>query len=122
MRRVTDRKAHDKRAASDRRAFLKGAAALATAPLLASVVSCAQTSQSAPAAPNPSGSAGRGPTSGLAHRRLGSLEVAALGLGCLPMVGFYGRRTERKDMITLARAAVDRGVTFFDTAEVYGPG
>jgi aryl-alcohol dehydrogenase-like predicted oxidoreductase len=37
------------------------------------------------------------------------------------MPGFYGRRTEKKDMLALARVAVDRGVTFFDTAEVYGP-
>lgn len=57
----------------------------------------------------------------LEKRKLASLEVSALGLGALPMVGFYGRRTERKDMVALARAAVDLGVTFFDTAEVYGP-
>jgi aryl-alcohol dehydrogenase-like predicted oxidoreductase len=37
------------------------------------------------------------------------------------MVGFYGRHTDKKDMVALARAAVDRGITFFDTAEVYGP-
>lgn len=54
-------------------------------------------------------------------RKLGSLEVSALGLGALPMVGFYGRQVERKDMIALAHSAVDQGVTFFDTAEIYGP-
>jgi aryl-alcohol dehydrogenase-like predicted oxidoreductase len=61
------------------------------------------------------------PSSDMNTRKLGSLEVSALGLGALPWVGFYGRRTEKRDMVALARAAVDRGVTFFDTAEVYGP-
>lgn len=56
-------------------------------------------------------------------RRLGksNLEVSALGFGCMGMSHSYGGRPERKDAITLLRAAVDRGVTFFDTAEVYGP-
>jgi aryl-alcohol dehydrogenase-like predicted oxidoreductase len=73
-------------------------------------------------AQQPVRAAGRGPkTSVQSQRRLGSLEVSALGLGCLPLFGFYGRHTEKKDMVALARAAVDRGVTFFDTAEIYGP-
>ncbi|WP_304129794.1 aldo/keto reductase [Phocaeicola plebeius] len=55
------------------------------------------------------------------HRNLGGLDVSAIGLGCLPMVGYYGGRYEKKDMITLIRRAYDQGVTFFDTAEVYGP-
>ncbi len=56
-------------------------------------------------------------------RRLGSsgLEVSALGLGCMGMSFGYGPPADRKQMIALLRAAVDRGVTFFDTAEVYGP-
>lgn len=54
-------------------------------------------------------------------RRLGSLEVSAIGLGCLPMVGYYGGKYRREDMIALIRRAYDSGVTFFDTAEVYGP-
>src|SRR5438132_899534 len=56
-------------------------------------------------------------------RRLGksNLEVSALGLGCMGMTFSYGPPPDRKDMILLLRAAVDRGVTFFDTAEVYGP-
>jgi aryl-alcohol dehydrogenase-like predicted oxidoreductase len=73
-------------------------------------------------AQQPMRAVGRGPlTSVQSRRRLGSLEVSALGLGALPMVGFYGRSVEKKEMVALARAAVDRGVTFFDTAEVYGP-
>ena len=57
------------------------------------------------------------------HKRtLGrDLEVSAIGLGCMSMTGGYGSTPERKDMVALLRAAVDRGVTFFDTAEIYGP-
>jgi aryl-alcohol dehydrogenase-like predicted oxidoreductase len=49
------------------------------------------------------------------------LEVSALGLGCMGMSFGYGLPKERKEMTALLRAAVERGVTFFDTAEVYGP-
>ncbi len=56
-------------------------------------------------------------------RRLGKdqLEVSALGLGCMGLSHGYGPATERDKAVSLIRAAVDRGVTFFDTAEVYGP-
>src|SRR6267143_6379454 len=56
-------------------------------------------------------------------RRLGksSLEVSAIGLGCMGMNHHRGLAPDKKDMIALIRAAVGRGVTFFDTAEVYGP-
>src|SRR6185369_11446883 len=54
-------------------------------------------------------------------RKLGQLEVSALGLGCMGMSFFYGPPKDTADMTKLLRAAVDRGVTFFDTAEVYGP-
>jgi aryl-alcohol dehydrogenase-like predicted oxidoreductase len=56
-------------------------------------------------------------------RKLGksNLEVSALGLGCMGMSFGYGPAAEKKEMISLIRAAVERGVTFFDTAEVYGP-
>ena len=54
-------------------------------------------------------------------RSLGGLSVSAIGLGCLPMVGYYGGRYEKRDMIALIRRAYEKGVTFFDTAEVYGP-
>ena len=55
-------------------------------------------------------------------RKLGNdLEVSAIGLGCMGMTFAYGSPPDRQEMISLLRAAVDRGVTFFDTAEVYGP-
>jgi aryl-alcohol dehydrogenase-like predicted oxidoreductase len=56
-------------------------------------------------------------------RKLGrsGLEVSALGLGCMGMSFGYGPPADKKKMISLIRTAVDRGVTFFDTAEVYGP-
>jgi aryl-alcohol dehydrogenase-like predicted oxidoreductase len=56
-------------------------------------------------------------------RKLGSagLEVSAIGLGCMGMSQSYGLPANPQDMILLMRAAVDRGVTFFDTAEAYGP-
>ena len=50
-----------------------------------------------------------------------NLEVSALGLGCIGMSFGYGPASNRPEMIALIRAAVERGVTFFDTAEVYGP-
>ncbi len=56
-------------------------------------------------------------------RKLGNsgLEVSALGLGCMGMSFGYGTVADKKEMISLIRKAVDMGVTFFDTAEVYGP-
>src|SRR5579862_800642 len=56
-------------------------------------------------------------------RKLGSsgLEVSALGLGCMGMSFSYGPPKDKQEMISLIRTAVERGVTFFDTAEVYGP-
>lgn len=61
------------------------------------------------------------PSGDMEYRKLGRLEVSAIGLGCLPMVGYYGGNYEKEKMIALIRQAYDRGVTFFDTAEVYGP-
>ena len=56
-------------------------------------------------------------------RKLGksNLEVSAIGLGCMGMSFGYGPAHDKQEMISLLRAAVERGVTFFDTAEVYGP-
>ncbi len=56
-------------------------------------------------------------------RKLGksNLEVSALGLGCMGMSFSYGEPKDKREMISLLRAAVERGITFFDTAEVYGP-
>jgi aryl-alcohol dehydrogenase-like predicted oxidoreductase len=57
------------------------------------------------------------------NRKLGksNLEVSAIGLGCMGMSWSYGAAMDKQDAIALLRAAVERGVTFFDTAEVYGP-
>jgi aryl-alcohol dehydrogenase-like predicted oxidoreductase len=54
-------------------------------------------------------------------RRLGHLEVSALGLGCMGLTFGYGPAADREQAIELIRAAVERGITFFDTAEIYGP-
>src|SRR3989441_4262198 len=56
-------------------------------------------------------------------RTLGNsnLEVSAIGLGCMGMSFGYGPAADKQEMISLIRAAVERGVTFFDTAEAYGP-
>src|SRR5439155_5764313 len=50
-----------------------------------------------------------------------NLEVSSIGLGCMGMSFGYGPAGDKREMIALLRSAVDRGVTFFDTAEVYGP-
>ena len=59
----------------------------------------------------------------LPKRMLGAsgLEVSALGLGCMGMSWSYGPAKDKQEMISLLRTAVERGITFFDTAEVYGP-
>src|SRR6266849_530151 len=64
---------------------------------------------------------GKGDT--MQKRKLGNsnLEVSALGLGCMGMSFGYGPAGDKQQMISVIRAAVERGVTFFDTAEAYGP-
>jgi aryl-alcohol dehydrogenase-like predicted oxidoreductase len=57
----------------------------------------------------------------LPSRNLGGLEVSALGRGCMGLSMNYGQPADKHDAIALIRAAADRGVTFFDTTEVYGP-
>ena len=54
-------------------------------------------------------------------RKLGALEVSAIGLGCMSMSAAYGPPADKAEMIKLIRGAYERGVTFFDTAEAYGP-
>jgi len=56
-------------------------------------------------------------------RKLGTsgIDVSSIGLGCMGMTGLYGRPGDRREMIDLIRAAIDLGLTFFDTAEAYGP-
>ena len=55
------------------------------------------------------------------YRQIGALEVSALGLGCMGMTGVYGGGADKGEMIRLIHDAHERGVTFFDTAEAYGP-
>src|SRR5258705_6378804 len=59
----------------------------------------------------------------LPKRKLGKsgLEVSAIGLGCMGMSFGLGPAADKKEMISLIRSAVEKGITFFDTAEVYGP-
>ena len=101
---------------SSRRDFVKGATAVAAGVLLGDVVGAARplaaATQSAPSV---------GTTSNGNTRRLGSLEVSAVGLGCMNLAWGAGPPIDRQEAIRLIRAAHDRGVTFFDSAEVYGP-
>ena len=57
------------------------------------------------------------------QRKLGNsgLEVSALGLGCMGLSHAFGPATDHQEAIALIRSAVERGVTFFDTAQIYGP-
>jgi aryl-alcohol dehydrogenase-like predicted oxidoreductase len=90
------------------------------APLLVKLAACGGASPQPPtetttkAPDQPTGAV-------LPRRKLGSLEVTALGFGCMNIAWAYGPQTERKKAVELVRAAYDRGVRFFDTAEVYGP-
>lgn len=101
-----------------RRRFLAGGLAAGAAALLSSSL---HGMAHAAALSSPSATKNRQQPHSLPQRRLGSLQVSAIGLGCLPMVGYYGGTYAKKDMIALIRRAYDNGVTFFDTAEVYGP-
>lgn len=101
-----------------RRRFLAGGLAVGAAALLSSSL---HGMAHAAALSSPSATKNRQQPRSLPQRRLGSLQVSAIGLGCLPMVGYYGGTYAKKDMIALIRRAYDSGVTFFDTAEVYGP-
>lgn len=101
-----------------RRRFLAGGLAVGAAVLLSSSL---HGMAHAAALSSPSATKNRQQPRSLPQRRLGSLQVSAIGLGCLPMVGYYGGTYAKKDMIALIRRAYDSGVTFFDTAEVYGP-
>jgi hypothetical protein len=95
-----------------RRSLIAGGGMLAAA---AALTQPALAQQSRPAVPTPAPSRS-------ASRRLGALEVSAIGLGCMNMApGFYNPAPDPKAMVAVIRRAVDLGVTFFDTAEAYGP-
>lgn len=100
-----------------RRGFLLSAGALAAVPLVGAV-GCAQTSTQA-TTPAPSKSTA---ATSLGRRKLGALEVSSVGLGVQNMTRTYQTTVpNRAQMIEIIRAAFDRGVTFFDAAEAYGP-
>ena len=102
-------------AARGRRNFLAGTLGAATTAALA--VGAQGAAQAQPAAPAVAAGGGQRP-----RRRLGPLEVSPIGLGCMAMApGFYNPAPERQAMVRLIRDAHRMGVTFFDTAEVYGP-
>ena len=101
-----------------RRRFLAGGLAAGAAALLSSSL---HGMAHAAALSSPSATKNRQQPHSLPQRSLGTLQDSAIGLGCLPMVGYYGGTYAKKDMIALIRRAYDSGVTFFDTAEVYGP-
>lgn len=89
---------------SDRRTFLKMSGAAAVGAILPRIT----TARAAP-------------SSALRTRKLGSLEVSELGFGCMSISANYGPPADRKQGLRVIRDAYERGVTFFDTAEVYGP-
>jgi aryl-alcohol dehydrogenase-like predicted oxidoreductase len=88
--------------------------AVAGAGLALASLSCAAP-RSAPATTNAP------QTAALPRRKLGSLEVSALGFGCMNVVWAYGPGVDKNTAISLIRSAHEQGVTFFDTAEIYGP-
>ncbi|MFY0562218.1 aldo/keto reductase [Archangium lansingense] len=100
-------------AGSSRRDVLKGAVAIGATPLVAGLAGCVGPSIGAP--PQES-------TEPLGRRRLGRLEVSAVGLGVQNMSRKYETTVpNRPEMLNIIRAAFDRGVTFYDAAEAYGP-
>ncbi len=115
-----DNKATD----TDRRSFLRGAAALTAGSLVAGMAASPAFAQS-PAKTDGGGTGGMGRTDAArvsGHRKLGSLEVSSVGLGVQNMHRTYQSTVPwRPEMIDIIRTAFDRGVTFFDTAEAYGP-
>ena len=97
-----------------RRTFLLSAGALAAVPLLGGSAAPAPSQRDAPSTPAAPARSGR--------RRLGSLEVSSVGLGVQNMSRTYQKTIpSRPEMIHIIRAAFERGVTFFDAAEAYGP-
>lgn len=102
----------------DRRKLLVAGLGVAAASLLPRITTSAHEAQD-PAAQGSTSSQQQPARTG--SRRLGALEVSALGFGCMEAAGMYNPPMDRLEAIRLIRAAYDRGVTFFDTAEVYGP-
>ncbi len=109
-------------ASRDRRNFLIAGAGLALAATTLGRSGAVMAKPAGQDTPNAPSDAAPVRKETLTTRKLGSLEVSSMGLGCLPMVGYYGGGPrDRKAMVSLIRAAFEQGITFFDTAEVYGP-
>ena len=106
--------ASERRYRIGRRSFLQSAGSLAAAPLLGGIALQGNAQQAA---------SGRPPSvDAIGRRRLGSLEVSSVGLGVQNMSRKYETTVpHRAEMIAIIRAAFDRGVTFYDAAEAYGP-
>jgi aryl-alcohol dehydrogenase-like predicted oxidoreductase len=100
----------------NRRDYLKMGAAAAGGILLSSVVGCSSNTKDSNSVKSTSTA-----QLILPKRKLGSLEVSALGFGAMNVAYAYGPPTNRKDAVRLIREAYENGATFFDTAEVYGP-
>ena len=107
----------------DRRKFLAAGLGLAAASLLTRMPTGAHAQQAGQAAGAQGAPGANSPQQAAPkeRRRLGSLEVSALGFGCMNVAGMYNLPIDRQEAIRVIRAAYDRGATFFDTAEVYGP-
>ena len=106
--------AEERRQGVGRRSFLLSAGSLAAIPLLGGITPPAGADSSASSRPPAAGEIGR--------RKLGSLEVSSIGLGVQNMSRTYHTTIpSRPEMLNIIRAAFDRGVTFFDAAEAYGP-
>jgi hypothetical protein len=107
----------------DRRKFLAAGLGLAAASLLTRMPTVAHAQQSGQATGTQGATGANSPQQAAPNerRKLGSLEVSALGFGCMEAAGMYNLPIDRQEALRLIRAAYDRGVTFFDTAEVYGP-
>lgn len=97
-----------------RRAFLQNTARV-TAGLAAGAMGLSSCAMSKTNRQTPSANTGSD------KRRVGNLEVSPIGLGCMSMAGIYNPPQPKAEMISLIRRAVENGVDFFDTAEVYGP-
>ena len=101
-----------------RRKFLKAGLMLGAASLLSRLPVVAQSTETV----QPTGDdADKRRLIKADRRRLGSLEASSIGLGCLPLVGYYDVKLHKNASIALIRTAFEHGATFFDTAEVYGP-
>ena len=104
-----------------RRKAMAASLGLGAASLLSGMPTRVQAQQAAPSAPGAADANRAQQPAPSGRRKLGSLEVSALGLGCQNFAGMYGPPVDRQEAIRVMRAAYDRGVTFFDVAEVYGP-